>query len=198
MAHWVLEKNIMQFGTVLDMTIYIDGFQAVEKSDTSAVREQTRQRALERTSTELDTESKAPLHRYSYRSKESRLLLVRFVRYMESRGWTVKFVETEADVAIAKDATPQDVIISADSSMLGYTTIYTLWRLVTGGLILEPGLDSKQIRKSCTSNYKSALRSSVADINAVKRIRKDERLAEMPLSGSECQSYLTEIAPWNI
>ncbi|KAF9132444.1 hypothetical protein BGX30_012655 [Mortierella sp. GBA39] len=136
----------MQFGTVLDMTIYIDEFQAVEKSDASAVREQTRQRALERTSTALDTiesrltptsESKAPLHRHPCRSLESRLLFVRLLRYMESRAWTVKFVETEADVAIAKDATPQDVIISADSDMLGYTTIHTLWRPVTGGLILE-------------------------------------------------------------
>lgn len=153
-AHRMLEKNIMRFGTTLDMTLYIDGFQAVEKSDTSAVREQIRQKALERTSTALDTfesrlnsdqrirkrhftDVRAGLASSFHWSLESRLL---FVRYMESRGWRVKFVETEADVAIAREATPQDVIISADSDMLGYMTIHTLWRPVSDGVILQYSL----------------------------------------------------------
>ncbi|KAG9063427.1 hypothetical protein KI688_004310 [Linnemannia hyalina] len=202
MAHWVLEKNIMPFGTVLDMTIYIDGFQTVKSS-------------------------------------ESRLLFVRFVRYMESRGWTVKFVKTEADVAaIAKDATPQDMIISADSDMLGYTTIHALWRPVTGGLILDSDghsrvivgryLSDKRVISKNTTSEDFALSTRVfvdmtqtktgfqADSQVVyqqlqicfkelcsrhergKRIRKGGRLAGMPLSGSECQSYLTDIALWNI
>ncbi|KAK3820508.1 MAG: hypothetical protein J3R72DRAFT_502374 [Linnemannia gamsii] len=45
----MLEKKIMKFGTALDMTIYVDGLQAVKKSETSEARKQTRPRALERT-----------------------------------------------------------------------------------------------------------------------------------------------------
>jgi len=56
---------------------------------------------------------------------------------MESRDSMVKFVETEADLAITKEATPQDIIISADSDMLGYTTIQTLWRPASCSVILE-------------------------------------------------------------
>lgn len=132
-AHKLLEKDITRFGTTLDMTIYIDGFQVVEKSGTSAVREQTRLKALERTSTAINTfesrlnsdqwirkqhftDIRAGLASSFHWSLESRPL---FVCYMESRGWMVKFVETEADVAIAKEATPQDIIISADSDMFG-------------------------------------------------------------------------------
>ncbi|KAG0379218.1 hypothetical protein BGX24_001266 [Mortierella sp. AD032] len=54
-AHKMLEKKIMKFGTALDMTIYVDGFQALKKSETSEVRKQTRPRALEPTLTALDS-----------------------------------------------------------------------------------------------------------------------------------------------
>ncbi|KAF9945327.1 hypothetical protein BGZ72_001470 [Mortierella alpina] len=43
---------------------------------------------------------------------------------------------TNADVAIARDCRPGDIVISADSDMLAYSTISILWRPVSRGLIL--------------------------------------------------------------
>jgi hypothetical protein len=55
---------------------------------------------------------------------------------MTERNWTVKIAPTEADVAIAIDATPGDIIISCDSDMLAYESIDTLWRQVSNDTIL--------------------------------------------------------------
>ena len=153
-ARRMLEKKTMRFGTASEIPINIDEFRAVEKSDTSAAPDQARQRALECTTTARDTFESRLIYDQRIRKQhftairaglalsfkwflESRLL---FVRYMEERGWIIRFVEAEADVAIARDATPQDVIISSDSYMLGYTTIHTLWRPVSGGVIFEHSL----------------------------------------------------------
>ena len=43
---------------------------------------------------------------------------------------------TEADLAIAIDANPGDIIISCSSDMLAYESIVTLWRRVSKGMIL--------------------------------------------------------------
>ncbi|KAF9109572.1 hypothetical protein BGX30_008315, partial [Mortierella sp. GBA39] len=40
------------------------------------------------------------------------------------------------DLAIAIDAEPDDIVISSDSDMMAYASIRTLWRPVSGGLIL--------------------------------------------------------------
>ncbi|KAF9139896.1 hypothetical protein BGX30_007338, partial [Mortierella sp. GBA39] len=54
-AHRMLEKEVSRYGSSLDMSLYIDGYQAVEKSYTAAEREGVRDRALELTTTVLDT-----------------------------------------------------------------------------------------------------------------------------------------------
>ncbi|KAG0279679.1 hypothetical protein BGZ95_000557 [Linnemannia exigua] len=59
-----------------------------------------------------------------------------FAQYMRGKGWTVIEAETEADVAIAVEAQADDIVISADSDMLAYETIKTLWRPVSGGQAL--------------------------------------------------------------
>ncbi|KAG0272088.1 hypothetical protein BGZ96_005468, partial [Linnemannia gamsii] len=59
-----------------------------------------------------------------------------FVDYMRRQNWNVVFCETEADVQIARDAQPGDVIISGDSDFLGYASVFTIWRPVSKSLIL--------------------------------------------------------------
>ncbi|KAK3813748.1 MAG: hypothetical protein J3R72DRAFT_462078 [Linnemannia gamsii] len=54
-----------------------------------------------------------------------------FAEYMRDLGWT-----TEADVAIAQDAQPGDVVISSDSDMMAYASVETLWRPVSQNLVL--------------------------------------------------------------
>ncbi|KAF9927236.1 hypothetical protein FBU30_003419 [Linnemannia zychae] len=100
------------------MSLYIDGHQAEEKSSTTADRERKREQASELTIVALDT-------------LESRL-----DNDNRNKGWTVKVADTEADLAIAIDADPDNIIISSDSDMMAYATVHTLWRLVSGGVIL--------------------------------------------------------------
>ncbi|KAG9067690.1 hypothetical protein KI688_011277 [Linnemannia hyalina] len=149
-AHRKLEKEVSRYGSSLDMSLYIDGYQAVEKSHTAAEREGVRDRAIERTTTALDTlesrldnglrirkrhfvDVRSGLTSSFYWSRESRL---GFAQYMQNAGWTVKVADTEADLAIAIDAEPDDIVISSDSDMMAYASIQTLWRPVSGGLIL--------------------------------------------------------------
>ncbi|KAF9536987.1 hypothetical protein EC957_009129 [Mortierella hygrophila] len=58
-----------------------------------------------------------------------------FANYMRHRGWTVDVCETEADLAMAQDAQPDD-IVSKDSDMMAYQSVKTLWRPVSNNLIL--------------------------------------------------------------
>lgn len=149
-AHRMLEKEVRRYGSSLDMSLYIDGYQAVEKSYTDAERERVRDRALERTTTALDTldsrldnglriskrhfvDVRSSLASSFYWSRESRS---GFAQYMQNAGWTVKLADTEADLAIAIDAQPDDIVISRDSDMMAYTSIRTLWRPISRGLIL--------------------------------------------------------------
>ncbi|KAF9927644.1 hypothetical protein FBU30_003020 [Linnemannia zychae] len=55
---------------------------------------------------------------------------------MQNKGWTVKVADTEADLAIAINADPDAIIFSSDSNMMAYATAHTLWRPVSGSVIL--------------------------------------------------------------
>ncbi|KAF9118651.1 hypothetical protein BG015_006557, partial [Linnemannia schmuckeri] len=55
---------------------------------------------------------------------------------MRGQEWIVVICDTEADVKVASDAQPDDIIISGDSDMLGYVNIHTLWRPVSKTVIL--------------------------------------------------------------
>ncbi|KAF9118159.1 hypothetical protein BGX30_004787, partial [Mortierella sp. GBA39] len=131
-AHRTLEKDIERFGTKVNMSLYIDGPQAVEKENTAKTREETRHKALDKVEKSLETfeerlnggmrirkrhftDIKTGLASSFYWSLTSR---IEFAKYMENRGWTVVVCTTEADVAMARDAQPGDIIISADSDML--------------------------------------------------------------------------------
>ncbi|KAI7817782.1 hypothetical protein BC939DRAFT_316439 [Gamsiella multidivaricata] len=59
-----------------------------------------------------------------------------FVEYMTQAGWKIQTCETEADVAIARDCEPGDIVVSADSDMMAYPSISTLWRPIARNLIL--------------------------------------------------------------
>ncbi|KAK3810547.1 MAG: hypothetical protein J3R72DRAFT_78830 [Linnemannia gamsii] len=122
------------------MTIYIDGPQPEEKASTAQVRDAARMKALDHFSTSVGTfESrmkaglKKDLASAFYWSLSSRQ---HFAEYMRDLGWTVVFCNTEADVAIAQDAQPGDVVIFSDSDMMAYASVETHWRPVSQNLVL--------------------------------------------------------------
>jgi hypothetical protein len=47
---------------------------------------------------------------------------------MLNKGYAIILCSTEADVAIASDCHPSDLVMSSDSDLLIYPTIRTLWR----------------------------------------------------------------------
>ncbi|KAG0319327.1 hypothetical protein BGZ99_005147 [Dissophora globulifera] len=53
-----------------------------------------------------------------------------FYQHMINRGWTIKLCPTEADIAIAADCQPEDIVVSIDSDLIIYRTVRTLWRPV--------------------------------------------------------------------
>ena len=59
-----------------------------------------------------------------------------FAEYMRGVGWTVVLCNTEADVAIARDVQPGDIVISSNSDMMAYASVQTLWRPVSRDLVL--------------------------------------------------------------
>jgi hypothetical protein len=149
-AHRMLEQDIERFGNALNMDVYIDGPQAEEKRFAAASRETNREKALERAEAGLatletrlsdnsrirkshHTTVRAAFSTSFYWSLASR---IQFAEYMRSRGWTVKSCRTEADVAIAQDAQPNDIIVSTDSDMFAYSSIVTIWRPVSKLVIL--------------------------------------------------------------
>ncbi|OAQ23058.1 hypothetical protein K457DRAFT_25436 [Linnemannia elongata AG-77] len=54
-ANRILQKEVERFGNHLNMTLYIDGPQPVEKASTAQVREAARMKALDKPSTSLET-----------------------------------------------------------------------------------------------------------------------------------------------
>ncbi|GJJ77583.1 hypothetical protein EMPS_09942 [Entomortierella parvispora] len=142
-AHQVLEANFLRYGGKDKLILYIDGGAAVEKEETAKKRKANRDKAAEKCYRNLDaleqriTHNQKASRRHFVDVKKSLASLfywpssVRqdFIDYLIKAGWTVRICETEADVAIAADCRPEDIVISADSDMLAYGTIYTLWRL---------------------------------------------------------------------
>ncbi|KAF9344664.1 hypothetical protein BGX26_004059, partial [Mortierella sp. AD094] len=155
-AHMILEKDIQRFGSQENILIYVDGAQAAEKKDTAEIRVNARKKAVaqcEKSLTELkgriDNINTKPRKRHFTDVKTSLAntfywtlpMREAFAEYMKEAGWTVRLCETEADLAIAQECKPNDVVISADSDMLAYSTVTTLWRPVSKGLILVYDLE---------------------------------------------------------
>jgi len=76
---------------------------------------------------------------------------------MRGAGWTVQACETKVDLAITQDCNPDDVVISADSDMLAYLTISTLWHQVSRNLILAYELEDVHCILSFTKAQLMAL-----------------------------------------
>ncbi|KAF9079548.1 hypothetical protein BGX23_003773, partial [Mortierella sp. AD031] len=68
-----------------------------------------------------------------YLSLDSRKALA---RYLRDKGWKVVECPSEADIAIASDCQPGDVVVSSDSDMLLYASVETRWRPLTRGRFL--------------------------------------------------------------
>ncbi|KAG0030690.1 hypothetical protein BGZ83_004681, partial [Gryganskiella cystojenkinii] len=149
-AHTIVEEHLKRYGSKSNLVLYIDGGPALEKQETSKKRRESGSKAALKCTGSLDklesiiendgkprkshfVDVKKSLSSTFYWSSEDRQALI---RHLQQTGWTVRVCETEADVAIAQDSKPDNIVISADSDMLGYASVTTLWRPVGKHLVL--------------------------------------------------------------
>ncbi|KAG0195929.1 hypothetical protein BGX28_000359, partial [Mortierella sp. GBA30] len=142
LAHPVVEKALRVFAHPSSALLYLDGCPAEEKMLTHALREKIRIEALSKadecTSRLLDRVTnklrvrkqhfftiRKHLKKAFYWPPDARRTLA---EYLRSEGWTVIECATEADIKIASDCTPDDIVISSDSDMLLYKNVKTIWR----------------------------------------------------------------------
>ena len=149
-AHAIMERELRKYGNASSLVLYFDGDACEEKKPTHSKREAVRAKALQAAHIQLEeleqrVENKTRVRkrlffnitkqlRAAFRwSNKARASLA---TYLRDRGWAVKECLFEADVAIAKDCLPGDVVVSRDSDMLGYESISTIWRPLSNGRIL--------------------------------------------------------------
>jgi hypothetical protein len=141
-AHGIVEQELLRRGVPRTSVLYVDGHSPEEKRRVNDDREHNRSKAVLRAQSFLDTLEqrlddklrvrKALFTKINknidaafYWSLDARKA---FAEYMKTRGWMVRECPTEADVAIARDSTQSDVIISSDSDMLAFASVATIWR----------------------------------------------------------------------
>ncbi|KAF9188015.1 hypothetical protein BGZ49_003985, partial [Haplosporangium sp. Z 27] len=149
-AHFIVEQQIQKIGLKQNLILYFDGAPSTEKRDARNYRLCQREKYLHIARKAMDTlnsriESNLRVRKHHfiavaknlkrafYWPVESRAALV---EYLKQRGWNAIMCHTEADLQIAKDYEPNDVVVTRDSDLLVYDNIITIWRPVTRDLTL--------------------------------------------------------------
>ena len=155
-AHCILERHVMSWGSRDNLILYVDGQQAIEKQHTAEIRQGNRDKASLKCTRALDTlenriENNLSVRKRHFTDVRTSLSLTfywslearqSFVAHMTGAGCHVRFCETEADVAIAKECQPGDIVVSCDSDMMAYASIATLLRPISKSLFLVYDLNS--------------------------------------------------------
>ncbi|KAF8945367.1 hypothetical protein BGZ46_006024, partial [Entomortierella lignicola] len=133
-ANLTIERELLKYGDKANVIIYVDGSQCLEKSFTYMARSASRGKALEIARTNISElrrrveeqrrvkkgmflKTRKNIRKGFYWTSGNRLS---FVDFMRSEGWDVRECEFEADVAIAADYMPNDVVITRDADFLAY------------------------------------------------------------------------------
>ncbi|KAF9357624.1 hypothetical protein BGX26_003415 [Mortierella sp. AD094] len=150
-AHAIVLKEVSKLGTCANSTLYLDGGPSNEKRETQIRREEAREKALYQakeaiSELQLKVEKKTRAGKQMFRNIEKNLrkayywpseARVGFAKFMRELGWDVRECGLEADVVIARDCRPGDIVISRDSDMLVYENIHKIWRPISGGRFLQ-------------------------------------------------------------
>ncbi|KAF9939517.1 hypothetical protein BGZ70_006444, partial [Mortierella alpina] len=136
---------LLKFATTENAVVYLDGSPCQEKAVTHASREKKRQDALDEVVEALNkfsgsVEEKRRVRKvlfykinrglkkaFSWTTSEK----ASFVAHLRGRGWRVVQSTTEADLEIALNYVPGDVVVSTDSDLLIYANILTVWRPIS-------------------------------------------------------------------
>ncbi|KAG9321417.1 hypothetical protein KVV02_000551 [Mortierella alpina] len=150
-AHTILEQHLLRFDEKSNLVLYVDAIDNNGKPRKSQF-------------VNVKSSLGSTFH-WPYEDRQS------FVAYMVQAGWTVRTCETEAGVAIAVDCQPSDVVFSADSDMLGYVSVATLWRPVNKYQVLDnysiikslDKTDPKSMVDACLANIKVSTKNQTGE-----------------------------------
>ncbi|KAI8355363.1 hypothetical protein B0O80DRAFT_497756 [Mortierella sp. GBAus27b] len=143
-AHATIAAKLRQFARTSSAVVCIDGDRAQEKSATNKERDETRRKALGK--------AEASIRRFKDRvdiglgiRKQHHQDIRKHLRnaftwssttknelatYLRDQGWRVVQCDLEADTAIARDCTNNDVVLTRDSDAIVYQSIPAIWRPV--------------------------------------------------------------------
>ncbi|KAF9159008.1 hypothetical protein BGX21_003433, partial [Mortierella sp. AD011] len=145
-AHAIVEREILLLGARKNWILYLDGYPSDEKRAVQLRREEVRKKALVLAQNGIKDPSDRieknqrirkqwfitidkNLKKSFYWSLDSRRS---FAAYMLQKEWNVIVSQTEADLKIASDCNPGDVVMSRDSDFLIYDKVKTIWRPISG------------------------------------------------------------------
>ncbi|KAG0317269.1 hypothetical protein BGZ99_006411 [Dissophora globulifera] len=144
-AHSIVERAIEKIAAPTNSVLYLDGHPSKEKQPTHVCRQAVRTKALERAREGIgrlqDRMTKKMRVRKQLFLAVKKNLAKAFQWTLEARhdlamhlrkkGWSVEECPTEADLKIASDCLPGDIVLSQDSDMFIYEKISTVWRPIS-------------------------------------------------------------------
>lgn len=165
-AQSIIEATIRKNAVPSKSVLYVDGQPSKEKRATSIRRQEIRHKAAGQAALDLfrleeSVSAKQKMRKQAYWTAKKNLdkaftwssvAKQRLVEFLRSKGWSVVECEAEADVMIARQTNPGDVVISRDSDMMFYSKVETLWRPLSNNKILVYNipdvLETLQIHRS--------------------------------------------------
>lgn len=140
----ILFEYLKKFGDPSRMVLYVDGEAALEKVATHQERERKRNSQLIAANEAIQLfeervmEGRPPTSqmlknvekslqggfKWSIRDRED------FIEFLQGQQLDARICRTEADIAIAADCQPHDIVLSQDSDFFAYDSIKTIWRPV--------------------------------------------------------------------
>ncbi|KAF9956089.1 hypothetical protein BGZ72_003026 [Mortierella alpina] len=143
-AHFILLEHLKKFADPAHTVYYVDGDPAAEKQATHRLREKKRNDALKTAKVAIEALNDRVSHgkpptKEMFKQAEKGLRggfkwtiedRKDFVNFLRGQGIDARFCPFEADIAIAKDCQPADIVLSQDSDFFAYDTVKMLWRPV--------------------------------------------------------------------
>ncbi|KAF9917207.1 hypothetical protein FBU30_000882 [Linnemannia zychae] len=146
-AHTRLAQQLLQYGSKDAIVLYVDGHSAIEKSGTHIEREKVRrghrqsaQKQLKVLVDRLSSKKRIKKHHITKLNNHIKAAFCwkledrrSFVQFMTNADFNIILCGTEADVQIASDCQPDDVVVTSDSDLLVYKSVSVVWRPVGRG-----------------------------------------------------------------
>ncbi|KAF9159624.1 Rad2 nuclease [Actinomortierella ambigua] len=149
-AHDHLTREVLKLGARESLVVYVDGNRPMEKAATHAKRDAISTTSISKAEAIIDQmESRLACDKNITKSrlqaatkalntsfKWDREARDSFVAHLRHQQVEVVLCPTEADLKIAQDCGPHDIVVTRDSDLLAYASVHSVWRLIGRGRVL--------------------------------------------------------------